>query len=255
MKASLQFLGTGASAGVPLIGCDCAVCLSTASFNNRMRSSALLRINEKQLLIDIGPDFRTQALRNKISHLDGVLLTHAHYDHVAGIDDLRPIFFHRTTPLPILLSQETANELAVRYSYLLHSKHIDDQIALHILPKTDGEILFADVLIKYVSYKQANMQVNGYRFGNLAYVSDIREFPNSIFEQLEGVQYLIISALRLTPSLMHLSVQEAIDFATKLNVKYVWLTHLSHDLDYASTNAMLPNYIRLAYDGLEIEFE
>lgn len=258
MKGKLIFLGTGGSVGVPVIGCSCEVCHSTDSLNQRLRSSALLRIGHQQFLIDASPDFRFQALKYGITHLDGLLLTHAHHDHVAGMDDLRPIYYRRKTPLPILLSNETAADLQIRYSYLFQSvdhENVGSRFDLQLLTHLEGKILFEELPIQYVSYQQGKMLVNGYRLGNLAYVSDIRQFSPSIFEQLFGVKYLIISALRRTPSYLHFSVDEAIDFANELKVKRAWLTHLSHELEYHQTNAYLPSHIRLAYDGLEIDFD
>lgn len=257
MKGKLVFLGTGGSVGVPVIGCSCAVCCSTDPANKRLRPSVLLRIDQRQFLIDAGPDFRTQALRAGITHLDGLLLTHAHHDHTAGMDDLRPIYFRRQSPLPILLSKETAQDVRMRYYYLFesHDKHFPPHFKLQLLNNQTGSTLFEDLPIQYVTYTQNEMLVNGYRIGNLAYLSDIRHFPPSIFEDLKGVKWLIISALRYTPSPLHFSVDEAIDFANQLKAERVWLTHLSHDLDHQQVNAYLPAHIRLAYDGLEIDFD
>lgn len=256
MKGKLIFLGTGGSVGVPMIGCTCEVCLSTDPLNHRLRPSALLCIGQRQFLIDAGPDFRMQALRIGLTKLDGLLLTHAHHDHTAGIDDLRPIYYRRQTPLPVLLSAETAKEVLIRFNYLFESGHADfvPRFDLQLLPAHVGEVLFETLPIQYVTFTQGGMLVNGYRFGNLAYLSDIRHFPASIFEDLKGVKTLIISALRYTPSPLHFSVDEAIDFAKQLNAEQVWLTHLSHELEHHQTNAYLPNHIRLAYDGLEIDF-
>lgn len=257
MKGKLTFLGTGGSVGVPMIGCPCEVCHSKDPLNQRMRPSALLQIGQRQFLIDAGPDFRMQALKHGIAQLDGLLLTHAHHDHIAGIDDLRPIYYRRHSPLPVLLSAETAQDLHTRYYYLFQSnqENFISRLQLHILPDQAGSVIFENLPIQYVSYTQGSMLVNGYRIGDLAYLSDIHHFFPSIFEHLKGVKYLIISALRYTPSLLHFSVDEAIDFAKQLKAEKVWLTHLSHDLEHHQTNAYLPDHIRLAYDGLEINFD
>lgn len=257
MKGRLIFLGTGGSVGIPVIGCSCDVCRSSDPLNQRLRPSALLCIEQRQFLIDAGPDFRMQALRAGITKLDGLLLTHAHHDHTAGLDDLRPICYRRETPLPVLLSVETAQEMRIRYNYLFQSPHENfvSRFDLHLLPDQVGEVVFENLSIQYVTYTQGGMLVNGYRIGDLAYLSDIRHFPSSIFENLKGVRYLIISALRYTPSPLHFSVDEAIDFAKQLQVERVWLTHISHDLEHHQTNAYLPAYMSLAYDGLEIDFD
>jgi phosphoribosyl 1,2-cyclic phosphate phosphodiesterase len=258
MKKRLTFLGTGGSLGIPVVGCSCAVCRSSSPFNQRLRPSVLIQVAQKKFLIDVGPDFRQQALRYDIQTLEGVLLTHAHYDHTAGIDDLRSIHFRRTSPLPILLSKATAQELHTRYYYLFPSEQHPDvasRMQFHLLPDQAGEVLFEGLPIQYVTYSQGGMDVNGYRLGDLAYLSDIRHFSPAIVEHLKGLKILIISALRYTPSPLHFSVDEALDFAAQIQAKQVWLTHLSHDLDHEQTNAYLPSNVRLAYDGLEIEFE
>lgn len=257
MKKKLIFLGTGGSAGIPVIGCSCEVCRSPDPFNHRFRPSALLQLGERRFLIDAGPDFRAQALKYHIDHLDGVLLTHAHYDHTAGLDDLRPIYYKRGQPIPVLLSPETAQEVQLRYSYLFRSdeENFVSRFQLHMLPSSKGEVRFENVLIQYVSYVQGGMLVNGFRIGNLAYLSDIKFFSPSIFESLKGLRHLVISALRFTSSPLHLSVDEAVDFSEKIKPDRVWLTHVSHELEHHKTIAYLPDHINLAYDGLEIDFD
>lgn len=259
MKGKLRFLGTGGSVGVPVIGCSCPVCHSDDPMNKRLRPSVLLRIAHRQFLIDAGPDLRMQALREGITHLDGLMLTHAHYDHTAGFDDLRPIYYRRQSPLPILLSSETARDVQQRFYYLFQpspgQENFEPRFALHLLPAENGEVKFENIAIGYVSYSQGGMTVNGYRIGNLAYISDIRHYKPAIFTHLAGIKYLIVSALRYTPSPLHFSVDEAIDFAKELKAEKVWLTHISHELEHHQTNAYLPSNMCLAYDGLEIEFD
>jgi phosphoribosyl 1,2-cyclic phosphate phosphodiesterase len=255
----LLFLGTGASMGIPVVGCNCEVCHSPLTFNQRLRPSVLIKAHFKQFLIDVGPDFRFQALSHKIHSLDGVLLTHAHQDHTAGIDDLRPIYYKRITSLPLLLSKETSEEIERRYRYLLtpafDQKDFVERLHLQLLPiSLEGEIEFGGVKIGYVTYEQGGMSVNGFRFGDLAYLSDIRTFPDTIFQALKGLKILVISALRYTSSPLHFSIDEAIDFANKIGVEKVWLTHISHELEHDKVNAYLPKHVKLAYDGLEIEF-
>lgn len=259
MKGKLLFLGTGGSVGVPVIGCSCPVCHSSDPVNQRLRPSVLLHIGNRILLVDVGPDFRMQALRYGINHLDGLLLTHAHHDHTAGFDDLRPLYYRRRSPLPILLSGETARDIQQRYDYLFQpspgQEIFESRFHLQLLPAEKGEVMFENFLIGYVSYSQGDMLVNGYRIGNLAYISDIRHFNPTLLDDLKGIKNLIVSALRYTPSPLHFSVDEAIDFAKELKAERVWLTHLSHELEHHQTNAYLPANMCLAYDGLEIEFD
>lgn len=252
------FLGTGASAGVPVIGCQCPVCSSSSPYNKRLRSSGLVQIEEKAFLIDVGPDFRQQALKNKINKLDGVLLTHTHYDHIAGIDELRIYFLMQKKALPCILSWESFQELQTRYHYLLQpagpSATLTAQIDMQILPQNRGEMDLLGVKIRYFSYFQGTMKVTGYRIGDLAYVSDIRSYGEEIFEMLSGVKVLVVSALRQGASQMMFSIDEALDFSRKVGAHITRFTHMNHELEYEAVNSQLPSDIQLAYDGLEIEF-
>lgn len=259
MKARLLFLGTGGSVGVPMLGCRCNTCLSKDAKNLRLRPSAFLYTSFGNFLIDCGPDFRCQAIRSNITSLNGLLLTHSHHDHSSGIDDLRPLVYARPSPLPILLSQTTAQDIRLRYYYLFNTSKEKVKsksfFYLQLLPKEEaGRVDFEGLPVQYVTYSQGGMPVNGFRIGDLAYLSDIRLFSPSIFTELSGVNTLILSALRFEKTALHFSVDEAIDFARQLNVSRIWLTHLSHDLEYHKTTAYLPEGFSLAYDGLEIDF-
>jgi phosphoribosyl 1,2-cyclic phosphate phosphodiesterase len=257
--AEFTFLGTGGSMGVPLVGCQCLVCTSKNVFNRRLRSSGLINVDGKNILIDCGPDFRAQALAANIQYLDGMILTHAHYDHIGGLDDLRAFFVKMNRPIPCLLSTETTHDIKRRFDYMF--KEADSKYI--ILPKIDleefksdrGDILFLGLKLKYLSYSQIGMQVNGIICGNLAYISDIKHFPETIFQDLKGVETLIISALRFTPSAMHFTVDEAIDFSKKFNAKRTYLTHIAHELEHEKANAYLPSNIQMAYDGLKLTFQ
>lgn len=249
MPGRFLFLGSGGSMGVPVIACTCAVCTSNSPSNKRLRSSGLLQVGGKTILIDAGPDFREQALKYHVNHLDGILLTHTHFDHIGGIDDLRVYYFMLHQRLPCLLSQETFDELKIRYHYLM-----DTQLDFQILKDDFGKVDFQGIPLCYFSYSQAGMKVTGYRVGTFAYVSDIRKYSDEVLEALQGVEILVLSALRFSASEMHFSVDEAIAFARKVGAKKTWLTHIAHDLDHEKTNELLPPDIRMGYDGLEITF-
>ncbi len=252
-KNSALFIGTGASLGVPVIGCECATCRSHDPKNKRLRSSLILNWEGKRFLIDAGPDFRQQALRYEINYLDGVLLTHAHEDHIAGIDDLRIYYFQNHTPLPCLASKETAKDLYERFHFIFKPRiEGKERIRLEVLPEDRGEALFEDIPIRYFTYEQMGTKVLGFRFGNFAYLTDIKTYSPAIFEELQGVEILVLSALRMTPSQMHFTVDEAVDFVKNVGSCQTYLTHLSHDLEHEKTNAYLPKHIQLAYDGLKI---
>jgi len=256
MEGRFLFLGTGSSTGVPIIGCDCDVCRSSSLFNKRHRSSGLVTIGDKKLLIDVGPDFRTQALNYGIKEIDALLLTHTHFDHIAGIDDLRVFYFRRKEPLECLLSEETLASLKDRYHYLFlpigEVPTTSAQLSFKMIEEDYGEVDFLDMKIGYISYFQGNMKVTGFRFGDFAYVSDIREFTDEVFVILRGVKKLVVSAPVKKPSALHFSLDEGIEFARRVGAEKTWFTHLSHQIDY--DNIELPDGIRLAHDGLEIDF-
>lgn len=258
MSRKLIFLGTGGSAGVPLIGCHCKVCTSTSTYNKRLRPSLLIKDHEKSFLIDVGPDFREQALRYKIERLDGVLITHPHFDHIAGIDDLRVYYFLQKKRMPCLLSKETFEELKIRYHYMMRPMKdghgISAQIDFSVLEGDSGDVTFEGLTWHYMSYIQADMKVTGFRLGNMAYVSDIRKYEETIFHSLKGVDLLILSALRDEPTKMHFGIQEALAFANKVGAKKTWLTHISHEIDHEEVSQKLPENVGLSYDGLQLSF-
>jgi len=257
MKGVLKLLGTGGSMGIPVIGCECNVCRSTLPYNKRLRPGALIQIGGKNIIIDAGPDFRTQALKHRIHTLDGALITHAHHDHTAGIDDLR-VYSKGKKTIPCLMSLETHNDLKSRYDYIFNpnkdSKTLLTRFEIIYLENDRGEIEFCGQRFKYFSYQQGGMTVNGFCIGDLAFISDIKDFSEKIFDDIRGIKTLVVSALRFTPSHLHFTVDDAIDFAEKAGAKQTWLTHIAHDLDYEQTNAYLPSRIRMGYDGLEIPF-
>lgn len=251
------FIGTGSSHGVPVIGCSCERCLSEDEKNKRLRSSLYLNIGGKELIVDAGPDLRAQALKYSIRHLDGVIFTHAHQDHTGGVDDLRVYHFKNKAPLPCLVSKETAEDLKKRFYFMFqqqpHEIEHTKRLSLTILEKPFGNVDFLGVPLRYFSYDQVGMQVLGLRIGSFAYVTDIKKYDPSIFDELKGVKTLVISALKFTPSFMHFTVDDAVDFIQKVNPEKAYLTHIAHELDHEKTNAYLPERIKLAYDGLKIE--
>ena len=254
MKGSFLFLGSGSSAGVPLIGCTCSVCTSSSPKNKRLRPSGLLSVQGKSLLVDIGPDFRTQALHFQITTLDGLLLTHTHYDHIAGIDEVRIFNLRRGSPLPCLLSKESFEEIRKRYYYFFDERSVSAKFSFTVVEKEEGEVSFLGVPIAYCSFTQAGAKVTGFRIGEFAYICDIQTFSDSVVASLRGVRKLVLSALKPDPSPFHFSFEEAALFARRVGASETWLTHINHSLDHEALNALLPPEIRVAYDGLKLEF-
>ncbi len=259
MKAKLLFLGTGASTGVPMIGCKCSVCRSPLKKNKRLRPSLLLKIAKKKLLIDVAPDFREMALKYRLTSLDGVLLTHVHYDHTGGLDDLRVFYLTDRKPIPCLLSKSSLQEMQSRYEYLFekkeHKTSLSVELKFQVLEKEFGITNFEGIDIAYFSYFQKKMKVTGYRFQDVAYVTDISEYNEKLLEALQGVKILILSALRETPSPVHFNFRKAIAFAKKVKAKKVYFTHIAHEVDHKRVSKLLPAHMQLAFDGLEIEFD
>lgn len=255
---SFLFLGSGASLGVPVIGCSCAVCRSDNPKNKRLRPSGIIRSGDKQILVDCGPDVRSQLLREGISSLDGVILTHAHYDHVEGIDELRALSIIQKAQMPFLMSKETLEDLQRRFHYIFEHQEskvvITTRLNIELFEGERGEKEFVGLPIKHFTFQQAGMQVQGLRIGTFAYVSDIKVYPETIFEELEGVEILILSALRFQDSRMHFTIDEALAFAERVGAAKTYLTHVAHELDHDQTNAKLPKNVQLAYDGLSIDF-
>jgi phosphoribosyl 1,2-cyclic phosphate phosphodiesterase len=245
----IRVLGSGASMGVPVMGCTCGVCRSLDPRNHRLRSSALVT-NQSVLLIDCGPDLRQQALRAQLRHIDAVLVTHAHMDHIGGMDDLRGLAYGRSSPLPIFCHQDTAAEIAARHHYMFSSRRGHPPLlALHPLEGEEGEFSFQTETIRWIRYDQLGCTVLGYRIGNFAYLTDIKSLPKGLVQFLHGVDTLVLSALQFEEHPYFLSIAQAVALAQQLQIPLTWLTHLAHEIDTPALGPQLPDGVRLAYDG------
>jgi riboflavin kinase/FMN adenylyltransferase len=253
----LTVLGSGTSMGVPTIGCHCAVCTSNDPRDNRMRTSVLLSRNGQNVLIDTTPDFRTQALRVGINQIEAVLLTHGHADHVMGFDDLRPLSVGRSQPMPVYGNKQAFEIVRRAFSYAFDGKPKLSTVPSVILKEIDGPFELLGVKITPIPLVHGEMTVLGFRFGRAAYLTDYNSVPESSFALLQGLDDVILDALRDTPHPMHQTVEQALALVEKIKPKRAWFTHIAHDLGHAATNERLRKQghanVQLAYDGLKLE--
>jgi riboflavin kinase/FMN adenylyltransferase len=253
----LTVLGSGTSMGVPTIGCHCAVCTSNDLHDNRLRTSVLLSRNGQNVLIDTTPDFRTQALRAGINQIEAVLLTHGHADHVMGFDDLRPLGLGRSQPLPVYGNKQAFEIVRRAFSYAFDGKPKLSTVPSVILKEIDGPFELLGVKITPIPLVHGEMTVLGFRFGRAAYLTDFNSVPESSLALLQGLDDVILDALRDTPHPMHQTVEQALALVEKIKPKRAWFTHIAHDLGHAATNQRLRKQghanVQLAYDGLKLE--
>ena len=250
----LTFLGTGTSQGVPVIGCRCEVCRSADMRDRRLRTSAMVEVDGLRLIIDAGPDFRQQMLSAGVSHLDAILLTHNHKDHTGGLDDIRAFNYHEEKPTRIYCEKYVEETLKMEYSYAFAEKKYPGapDFDVHLIDENPFMIDNVEIIpIRGMHYK---LPVLGYRFGNIAYCTDMNHIPEEEFEKLRGLDHFVINCVKYGKHISHYSLEEAVEVAQKVGAKNSWLTHLSHQLPtYNELAAELPEGIHPAYDGLVLE--
>ena len=250
----LTFLGTGTSTGVPELGCKCEVCTSNDPRDTRLRCSALLENDDTTILIDCGPDFRAQMLRADVARLDALVITHKHYDHTAGIDDLRPFASQRT--FPIYANEDTAQQIRSMFPYCFGEVKYPGvpNIELHSIEDMQP-FNIGSVEVEPIRVFHAALPIVGYRFGKLAYITDMSSIELSELDKLKGVEVLVINALRYSkPHRSHQTVLEALRVVDYLSPRETYFTHMMHHIGlHSKIEKCLPKGVFLAYDGLEIE--
>jgi phosphoribosyl 1,2-cyclic phosphate phosphodiesterase len=271
MQGTLTFLGTGTSMGVPTLACECPVCTSLDPHDRRLRPSVMLRWtepatgnetatgnergNERIVVIDTGPDFREQALRERLTHVDAVFYTHAHADHILGMDDLRPLSFiaaKKGGPIPLYADQATAAALERIFAYTFSPQTTyATRARVKLVPLAERNTLFGMEFVR-IPLLHGEQPIAGYRFGNAAYMTDVSAIPEESFSLLAGIDVLVIDALRHEPHPSHSTVEQSLAWSRRIGAKQTWFTHIAHELSHEETNQSLPEGVRLSYDGLSV---
>ncbi|HLW63903.1 MAG TPA: MBL fold metallo-hydrolase [Gemmataceae bacterium] len=258
MERTFTFLGTGTSVGVPVIGCNCAVCQSPNPRNHRYRCSALIHTPRGNILIDTTPELRLQLLRERVPVAHAVLYTHYHADHLMGLDDLRLFPRYLGHALPIYCTEETEQVIrrAFPYAFQAETAHLPfgaiPRLVFCTIANEPFEVLGEQ--ITPIPLQHAWFSVLGFRIGNLAYCTDLNEIPETSLPLLQGLDVLILDCLRPKPHPAHLSLEQALGLIERLKPKKAWLTHMAHELDYEIVNPTLPANVQMAYDGLKLVF-
>lgn len=250
----VTFLGTGTSQGIPVIGSTHPVCLSDNPKDKRLRVSVLLSWKDYNYVIDCGPDFRQQMLRHNMNHLNGILYTHEHSDHTAGLDDIRPFFF-KQGDIPIYAHKRVVKSLQKRFGYILNEKDkYPGAPSVHIKKvKNNQPFLIGDKEVTPINVLHNKLQVFGYRIGDFTYLTDVKTIKEKEIEKIKGSKVVVVNALRLEPHLSHFNLKEALAFIEKVKPEKAYFTHISHLLGFHDeVEKSLPKNVHLAYDNLTI---
>ena len=249
----IQFLGTGTSTGIPMIGCECQVCKSSNIKDNRLRSSILVQSATTTLVVDTTPDFRYQMLRTNTKQLDAVVYTHPHKDHMAGLDDIRAFNFFSQKPMDIYANSLTEEAVRRDFYYAFTETKYPGVPELNLITIDETPFFIGDISVQPILVYHHKMPVYGYRFGDFTYITDANRIEPEQLEKIRGSKVLVLNALRKEDHISHFTLQGAIDIAMELNIPEVYFTHISHQLGLNDAiNQELPPHIKLAYDGQTI---
>lgn len=249
----VTFLGTGSSQGIPVIGSTHPVCLSSDPKDKRLRSSVMIEWANYRYIIDCGPDFRQQMLTHKVNHIDGIVFTHEHSDHVAGFDEIRPFYFTKRN-LPIYGAKRILESLKMRFHYFFGASKYPGAPSLDIHELSNKPFQLGNLEVNPIKVWHGRMPVFGYRFGDFTYITDAKTIPEEEIKKIKDTRVLVINALRKDPHPAHFNLEEALNFIEKVNPEQVYFTHISHWLGFhKEVEQELPNHISLAYDNLKID--
>jgi phosphoribosyl 1,2-cyclic phosphate phosphodiesterase len=249
----LTFLGTGTSTGVPTVTCHCKVCTSTDPRDQRTRPSLLVEFDGRAVLIDTTPDFRQQALREKMEQLDAVVFTHSHADHVLGLDDTRVFYFRQQVPLPVWADERSMHKLRQIFSYIFDETYAYGGVGKLDPHLIEGPFELWGLKMIPVPVYHGDLPVLGFRFGRAAYVTDFSTIPETSLPLLEGLDVLVLDALRHKPHPTHSNLEQSLALVERLKPRQALFTHIAHELGHEETNAALPPHVQLAYDGQRVE--
>lgn len=246
----ITFLGTGTSQGVPVIACDCITCLSDDYRDKRLRTSVLIEIDETIFVIDAGPDFRQQMLREKVKRLDAIILTHEHKDHISGMDDVRAFNYKSQDAIDIFAEERVQKAVRKEYSYVFAENQYPGIPKMRLNPVTDYGFTIKGISLIPLRVFHYRLPVYGFRIGNFAYITDANYIPEETKEKLFGVKYFVINALRKEKHISHFSLREAINLVREVSPRKAFITHISHQMGlHEEVTATLPPEIMLAFDG------
>ncbi|PIQ16161.1 MAG: MBL fold metallo-hydrolase [Flavobacteriales bacterium CG18_big_fil_WC_8_21_14_2_50_32_9] len=250
----LTFLGTGTSQGVPVIACNCEVCLSENPKDNRLRTSVLIEHKNTTVVIDTGPDFRQQMLRANVQYLDAVVFTHEHKDHIAGLDDVRAYNFKQNMEMPIYATSQVQSALIREFHYAFSEYKYPGVPELKLHTFDDDAFAIKDLTFTPINVWHYKMPVKGFRIGKLVYLTDVNRIEEAELEKIKGAEIIILDALRKEKHISHYNLEEAIELIEKLKPKKAYLIHISHLMGkHDEVMKELPDFIELAYDGLKLE--
>lgn len=249
----LLFLGTGTSQGVPVISCECETCKSTDTRDKRLRSSVLLKFDNKCIVIDAGPDFRQQMLRENIKHIDAVLITHQHKDHVGGLDDIRPFNFNQNKALDIFAEKRVHSAIKKEFSYAFKKDAHKGMPQMNLIEISNSPFRICNQEITPIRVMHLHLPIFGYRIGDLVYITDASYIKPNEIEKIKGCSVLIVNALMENSHYSHFNLKDALELIKKINPPRAYLTHVSHKMGkYIDIKNKLPECVHFAYDGLKI---